>query len=215
MGCILAGRTASVADCKKQCDAAAGLCEYNVVSPAGPFHAPGETTQNQTLEQCSDCTYLSNGTMCNSCGHGNECEAGCEFGAPASSSGGVWKALLRPTVTAGGSYTVTVSSSDVPASETLELERVTFGDVFYCSGQSNMALSLRNTFSKPQLDEDVKSGACLCACVPVCALVCTGVRVCASLLVCKWVCQGGIARFASKERHSISIGTTPSVRCPR
>lgn len=52
MGCILAGRTPDVAACKASCAAANNKCEYTVVSPAGPHHLPGDTTQNQTFEMC-------------------------------------------------------------------------------------------------------------------------------------------------------------------
>jgi sialate O-acetylesterase len=55
---------------------------------------------------------------------------------------GTWKAFLLPHK-AGGSYTVTASNGVSSAT----LERVTMGDVYYCSGQSNMALSTYYTFS--------------------------------------------------------------------
>jgi len=44
-----------------------------------------------------------------------------------------WKAVLRPT-TAGGRYTITASTGK----QSISLADVTFGDVFFCSGQSNM-----------------------------------------------------------------------------
>jgi hypothetical protein len=58
--------------------------------------------------------------------------------------GGVstWKAYLKP-MKAGGSYTITATGSAGSAT----LEHVTMGDVFFCSGQSNMALSTHYTFS--------------------------------------------------------------------
>jgi hypothetical protein len=55
---------------------------------------------------------------------------------------GAWKAFLAPHE-AGGSYTIIASSGGSSAT----LERVTMGDVYYCSGQSNMALSTYYTFS--------------------------------------------------------------------
>lgn len=53
-----------------------------------------------------------------------------------------WKAFLLPH-SAGGSYTITASSG----SSSTTLDRVTMGDVYFCSGQSNMALSTYYTFS--------------------------------------------------------------------
>ena len=46
---------------------------------------------------------------------------------------GVWKAFLKPSP-AGGSYTVTATSA---TGGSAVLERVTYGDVYFCSGQSN------------------------------------------------------------------------------
>ena len=54
-----------------------------------------------------------------------------------------WVAVLKPQK-AGGSNTITISTAG--PNGTLTLERVTYGDVYYCSGQSNMVrlpLSLR------------------------------------------------------------------------
>eukprot|EP00729_Bicosta_minor_P020067 gene20067-24569_t len=125
MGCILAGRTPDVAACKASCAAANNKCEYTVVSPAGPHHLPGDTTQNQTFEMCSNGPILANGTQCRSC-------SGCEFGAAtAATEPGVWKA--------GGSHTISAAASSAGGSPAV-LRRVTFGDVFICSGQSNMDL---------------------------------------------------------------------------
>ena len=59
--------------------------------------------------------------------------------------------MLNPAAK-GGTYTITATagtgsnSSGAGAgdgAELLTLERVTFGDVFLCSGQSNMALEVR------------------------------------------------------------------------
>jgi sialate O-acetylesterase len=59
-----------------------------------------------------------------------------------SHADGTWKAFLLPH-NAGGSYTVTANNGDSSAT----LERVTMGDVYFCSGQSNMALETYYTFS--------------------------------------------------------------------
>jgi len=66
---------------------------------------------------------------------------------------GTWKALL-PAQPAGGNWTVTAScklcSSGVgpDGGSTVVLRNVAFGDVFFCSGQSNMELALSFTFSR-------------------------------------------------------------------
>jgi hypothetical protein len=156
MGCILAGRTPSATVCKADCAVAASDksgCEFTVVSPAGPWHLPQDTTQNQTLQMCSNGPILSNGTQCSSCS-GPECEPGCDFGAPAGRALlDAWKVLLPPQP-AGGSFTITASAG----SESVSVRRVTFGDVYFCSGQSNMDLALMYTFEKPALDEAVQRG---------------------------------------------------------
>lgn len=54
-----------------------------------------------------------------------------------------WKACFKP-MQAGGNYSVTSSFQQ----ETATLQSVTFGDVWYCSGQSNMALPLVHTMSR-------------------------------------------------------------------
>ena len=156
MGCIIAGRAQSVAECKASCAAAANAssgCTFNVVSPAGEHKLPQDTLWNQSLQMCDNGPILSNGTQCSSC-DGPECEAGCEFGDPTQAKPAVWKALLRPAA-AGGSYTITVKAGSLAP---ISLRRVTHGDVFFCSGQSNMDLALQYTFSKPQLDKDVAAG---------------------------------------------------------
>jgi sialate O-acetylesterase len=75
-----------------------------------------------------------------------------------------WKALLKPAP-AGGSLTITAkctagcgtgatrSSRDVAS-----IERVTHGDVYFCSGQSNMALPLVHTFSAKALQAEMLAG---------------------------------------------------------
>ena len=96
----------------------------------------------------------ANGTQCTTCNTQPECARGCGFAQGPSPT--AWKAKLRPTP-AGGSYTIRVRASGLPG-KTLVLRRVTFGEVFFCSGQSNMALALEYTFSKPALDKAVAAG---------------------------------------------------------
>ena len=109
MGCILAGRTASVSACKAQCTLASanwnascnqptaacnqgnpalkgGGCDFVVPSPPDRHHSPGETTQNETFQMCADRQegwssppVLTNGTQCTSCNVRPECAMGCGF----------------------------------------------------------------------------------------------------------------------------------------
>ena len=159
MGCILAGRTNTAAQCKSSCAEAANGCEYTVVSPAGRWHNVGDTTQNETFEMCKSSSSLTNGTGCSSCSgvdeqNRTECEQGCDFGQPSATV--AWKAILAPTTgSASARYTITATTSD---GQTLTLRRVRFGDVFLCSGQSNMDLALQYTFSKPSIDALVGQG---------------------------------------------------------
>jgi len=70
----------------------------------------------------------------------------------------VWRALLQPHA-AGGELTVTVtaaSASEPNATQTLE--RLTMGDVYFCSGQSNMALQTYFTFSAATLRAEIAAG---------------------------------------------------------
>ena len=156
-------------------------CNFVVPSPADTHHSTGEITQNETFTMCADRAegwsappVLSNGTQCTSCNTQPECEMGCRFGSLSSDATDpppplTWKAFLKPHA-AGGSYTISAtvvaaaagsgsgSTGGVsPASET-SLRRITFGDVFLCSGQSNMALALEYSFKKPKLDLAVSAG---------------------------------------------------------
>jgi len=62
-----------------------------------------------------------------------------------------WKACLDPQTT-GGDYTITATctgcSNGNTTTYTAAIEHVTFGDVWYCGGQSNMALPLMHTMSR-------------------------------------------------------------------
>ena len=163
MGCIIAGRTASNAECKASCAAAAkGGCTYSVVSPAGPHHLPQDHLQNESFGMCSGGAVLTNGTICQSCSgvdaqNRSECEQGCDFGDKTQGSPAVWKTLLPVNPRSGGSFTIKITSSD--SAHPIILERVTYGDVFFCSGQSNMDLALQYTFTKHStLNADVAAG---------------------------------------------------------
>eukprot|EP01048_Picozoa_sp_COSAG05_P004996 COSAG05_NODE_286_length_12159_cov_63.200249_5_plen_295_part_00 len=64
-----------------------------------------------------------------------------------------WKAFLHPTK-AGGAFTITASSGVHSAT----ISHVTFGDVWYCSGQSNMALPLLHTMSRNISADAIRAG---------------------------------------------------------
>ena len=69
-----------------------------------------------------------------------------KYTVDATITGATWKALLHPTK-AGGNYSVTATcTAGCEGSSTIVDE--TFGDVYYCAGQSNMALPLLHTFHR-------------------------------------------------------------------
>ena len=68
-----------------------------------------------------------------------------------------WKALLHPT-TAGGDYTITATCHGCVSNTTATLSHVTFGDFWYCSGQSNMWLPVQYTFSRNKTVAAIKAG---------------------------------------------------------
>ena len=55
----------------------------------------------------------------------------------AAVAGGQWKAMLRPTP-AGGSYTITARCTGCRNATSATIDDVTFGDLWYCAGQSNV-----------------------------------------------------------------------------
>jgi sialate O-acetylesterase len=64
-----------------------------------------------------------------------------------------WKAFLHPTK-AGGDLTITATSGAHSSS----ISHLTFGDVWYCSGQSNMALPLGHTMSRNISADAIRAG---------------------------------------------------------
>jgi hypothetical protein len=74
-----------------------------------------------------------------------------------------FKAMLKPHKT-GGSFTITavcVSGcfNNASRDSAPPIYRATFGDVYVCSGQSNMALSLIHTFAAKSLQAAMRTGA--------------------------------------------------------
>ena len=74
-------------------------------------------------------------------------QTGSSYTVAAGVTQGLWKALLRPTP-AGGSYKVTATATCASEQVSASIENVAFGDVYYCGGQSNMALPLEFTLSR-------------------------------------------------------------------
>ena len=68
-----------------------------------------------------------------------------------------WKALLRP-MESGGSYTISAQCTGCAGNATIAIADVTFGDVWYCSGQSNMWLPVSSTFSRNSTAAAIKNG---------------------------------------------------------
>lgn len=70
---------------------------------------------------------------------------------------GNWKTILN-TPKAGGPYTMTITGRDY----TINIENIMIGEVWVCSGQSNMDLSLRKLsgwdYYKPEIREEVVRG---------------------------------------------------------
>jgi hypothetical protein len=71
---------------------------------------------------------------------------------------GSWKALLRPAE-AGGSHTITASCAGGGCSGSASLADVAFGDVWYCAGQSNMALPLQYSYARNTTLREIQQGA--------------------------------------------------------
>jgi hypothetical protein len=71
-----------------------------------------------------------------------------------------WKAFLRPTA-AGGDYTINANCTGCggdPKFWSASITNVTFGDVWHCSGQSNMWLPLGNSFSRNKTLDAILTG---------------------------------------------------------
>ena len=79
--------------------------------------------------------------------------SGIETSLPVDVSGTRWSAQLSP-MGPGGSFKIVATAGASSAS----LSNVVFGDVWYCAGQSNMALPLENTMSRNSSLKAILSG---------------------------------------------------------
>ncbi|CAB9525804.1 Sialate O-acetylesterase [Seminavis robusta] len=70
---------------------------------------------------------------------------------------GTWKFLLPPQ-NPGGNYTITATCIGGEDKNVTSLSNVAFGDMWYCSGQSNMWLPLRNSFHINQTSKAILQG---------------------------------------------------------
>ena len=70
---------------------------------------------------------------------------------------GQWRAKLTPHE-AGGNFTITASCTSCGGLISSTIHSVTFGDVFVCSGQSNMQLAMIHTFDRNVTYERIRSG---------------------------------------------------------
>ena len=75
--------------------------------------------------------------------------------ATVDAAAGQWKAFLKPHA-GGGSYTITAKCSS-GCSGSAELKGLTFGDVWYCAGQSNMALPFQFTYARNATIKKIKA----------------------------------------------------------
>lgn len=74
-----------------------------------------------------------------------------------------FKAMLRPHKAPGGAFTIKATCNigcfNNATRDHARIERVTWGDVYFCGGQSNMALPLLHTFAGLELQQEMRSGA--------------------------------------------------------
>ena len=117
-GCLFAGVTPGYAECARMCDTVQCGAEF----------------EGYALS-CSGCGAAVPGTR----GGAEECYVGCSNTFNATAPALSFKALLPPQPP-GGEYTLTVACTagcpGTDAGAALVLQRVTFGEVFYCAGQS-------------------------------------------------------------------------------
>ena len=78
----------------------------------------------------------------------------------AGSNWTLWKACLPPQPATMSGAGVTITATCIGCANTTDesIERVVFGDVWYCGGQSNMALPLQHTLSRNISRDKIKNG---------------------------------------------------------
>ena len=73
---------------------------------------------------------------------------------PPAHGGYTWRATLKPQV-GRGVFTIQASTA-ASSSASVTIRRVTYGDVWFCSGQSNMDLETYYTFSADTLQQQIR-----------------------------------------------------------
>ena len=70
-----------------------------------------------------------------------------------------WKVLLPP-MPAGGNYSITVScdTCSPSAPTTATISNIVFGDMWFCSGQSNMWLPVQHTYQRNETARNISAG---------------------------------------------------------
>jgi hypothetical protein len=99
---------------------------------------PGATKATITISSGSD-------------GDGDAAFVPYNVAASVEDESGAWKACLKPQAGGHSTFTVTATCTGCGssnASAVATLHGVVFGDVWYCGGQSNMALPLTHTLSR-------------------------------------------------------------------
>lgn len=139
MGCAIGGVVSTKDECLAQCGLAKG-CDYTI---------PNTTLD---LSMCDGCLT--------SCPGKGECEAGCGFRFSDNPAPVAWKVVLPPQPASNDLYTVSVTCSNCApgAAPTATLHSVSFGIVYYCSGQSNGALGMLYTYSYKDVVDEINAG---------------------------------------------------------
>ena len=70
------------------------------------------------------------------------------YPSPGGHNNVTWKALLRPHAEQGGSATITAACTGCTNTTAAKIEDVTWGDVWFCFGQSNMWLPMHHTLTR-------------------------------------------------------------------
>jgi hypothetical protein len=142
IGCAIGGVSPSAAACVATCRSLTG-CSVTVPNTS------------LSIDMCEGCLT--------GCPGKGECEAGCalRFSTGAAAAPVAWKALLPPQPPGAAEFTVTVACSNCAqgAAPSAQLRAIAFGSVFYCSGQSNMALGAQHSYAYEALVQEVRGGA--------------------------------------------------------
>eukprot|EP01060_Flectonema_neradi_P024253 TRINITY_DN3290_c0_g1_i1.p1 TRINITY_DN3290_c0_g1~~TRINITY_DN3290_c0_g1_i1.p1 ORF type:complete len:628 (+),score=111.00 TRINITY_DN3290_c0_g1_i1:66-1886(+) len=122
------------------------LFMLSVVSAMGQFQFSQHVASHMVLQQApaKSSVYGTTNVSCSSLSATvTNVGSGSKYTVDGKVVGAEWIAYLKPSP-AGGNFTITVSCDATK----IEINDVTFGDVWYCGGQSNMALPLEHTISR-------------------------------------------------------------------